>query len=184
MTGRLRLNLLGGFVALGPDGGQVKISTKKNQALLAYLAADPGKPHTRSMLAELLWSDRGPAQSRDSLRQSLVALRRDLDPVAAAALRIAGDSLALDAEAVTTDLADFLRLCRSEANEDLRRAATLFRGDLLEGLAIRDDAFEQWLTQERMRIRDFAVDVLERLAPRLDGAEGLAAARDLVRLDP
>src|SRR3954471_13074353 len=78
LQGPLRLNLLGGFEAMLPDYRIVKISTKKNQALLAYLALGAGKPAAREKVANLLWSDRAPSQARDSLRQSLVALRRDL----------------------------------------------------------------------------------------------------------
>ena len=122
MTGRLRSNVLGGFEALDADSRPIKISTKKNQALLAILAVDSGKPQTRVALAALLWSDRAAIQARDSLRQSLVALRRDLEPIAPGALRIAGDSLALDMEAVATDLEEFLRFCRSDSTGDLRRA--------------------------------------------------------------
>jgi len=42
--------------------------------LLAYLALELGRPVSRERIAQLLWSDRGHAQARDSLRQSLVAL--------------------------------------------------------------------------------------------------------------
>lgn len=43
------------------------------------------------------------------------------------------------------------------------RAIDLYRGDLLEGLSVREPAFEEWLAAERERLRDLAVEALARL---------------------
>jgi hypothetical protein len=64
-----RLKLLGGFEARRVDGSAIGISAKKSCALLAYLALTGGRTHQRGKLADLLWSDRGDKQARDSLRQ-------------------------------------------------------------------------------------------------------------------
>ena len=180
----LLLNLFGGFEAMLADHRLVKISTKKNQALLAYLALASGRPCPRAKLADLLWSDRDREHARDSLRQSLVALRRDLSGLDPMPLVIEGDALMLRPALVDVDVLTFARLAQSQNLDDLRRAAALYRGDLLEGLAARDQAFDQWLTEERTRLHDRAIDVLQRLAPQLSGAAALAVARQLVALDP
>ena len=56
--GRLSIKLLGGYTVLGDRTGEVALSTRKAQALLAYLALSAGRLHGRDRLAGLLWSDR------------------------------------------------------------------------------------------------------------------------------
>ncbi len=74
----LRIRLFGGFEARSGDGPTIELPTKKTQALLAYLAIHPGEARTRERVADLLWSDRGDAQAKASLRQALTALRKAL----------------------------------------------------------------------------------------------------------
>jgi DNA-binding SARP family transcriptional activator len=45
----------------------------------------------------------------------------------------------------------------------LERAAGLYRGDLLEGLAIAEPPFEEWLTAERERLLEMGLEALVRL---------------------
>src|SRR5215510_7559341 len=77
-TNKIKVKLLGGFSAALPWGVPVKLAGKKNRALLAYLAMGQGKRHDRQKLMGLLWSDRGQAQARGSLRQALSALKEAL----------------------------------------------------------------------------------------------------------
>src|ERR1700757_1847390 len=91
----LHLRLLGGFAAILPTGREVRVSGKKNQALLAYLALDADRRLTREKAISVFGSDRGDAQARSSLRQALAALRRDLAGVEPAPLAFDGDTVAL-----------------------------------------------------------------------------------------
>src|SRR5512144_2310541 len=71
----LQLNLLGGFEArLG--GESVIVARRKAQALLAYLALEPERPHLRDKLAALLWGETSNGQARHSLRQALLAIKQ------------------------------------------------------------------------------------------------------------
>ena len=180
----LQLRLLGGFEARLPSGQTVEISGKKTQALMAFLALNAGKKLPREKLADLLWSDRGNTQARSSLRQALGTLRRDLDGIDPEPLIIDADSLGGDASALSIDVVEFERLAASAKVDDLRRAAALYAGDLVDGLVIRDPAFEEWLSFERTRLRDMAFAVLDKLSAQLAGAERIAAAKRLVALDP
>ena len=74
----LRLTLFGGFSLVGTDGAEIPLKSKKAKALLAYLALSPGNTRSREEIMALLWSDRGEAQARASLRQVLVGIRKDL----------------------------------------------------------------------------------------------------------
>ena len=64
------------------------------------------------------------------------------------------------------DVAEFQALGAGDAIEDLQAAAELYRGPLLDGLNLREEAFEEWLTQERLRLHDLALAVLLKLADR------------------
>ena len=179
----LRLRLLGSFEARRPAGSTVEISGKKNQALLAYLTLHPGRYLPREKLVNLLWSDRGELQARNSLRQALVTLRRDLQGIDPAPLLFERDTIGCDAAAVSTDVAEFEELAASNTLDALRRAAKLYDGDLLDSLAVRDPAFEEWLSSEQSRLRDAAIMVLDRLSALSSGAEAIAAAKRLLAFD-
>jgi TolB-like protein/DNA-binding SARP family transcriptional activator len=183
MAAVLHLKLLGGFEACRPDGCPLPIAGKKNQALLAYLALCNGQPQTREKVVGLLWSDRDDEHARNSLRQALVALRRDLDG-GSSALVVAGDRLALDPNLVDVDALAVERLVSSARADDLRAAARLYRGDLLDGLTITDQAFEEWLASERARLRELVITATLRGLADLAGDEAVAFAQRALALDP
>ena len=107
-----RLRLLGAFSLHGSDGKLIAVVSKKNQGLLAILALSPSFRATRERLAGLLWGDRGDDQARDSLRQSIAVLRKDLGENASFILKSTGDLIELRSEALTIDVAEFLRIDR------------------------------------------------------------------------
>ena len=67
------LTLFGGSELRDPAGQVVRPPSRKDMALLAYLALQR-RPAPRERLAGLLWPDRSEPQARKSLRQSLVVL--------------------------------------------------------------------------------------------------------------
>jgi len=77
----IRLELLGDYQIHTSSGTLVTLSAKKSQALLAYLAIKPGQHVSREKLAGLLWSSTGPDQARQSLRQLLSTLRKELTQI-------------------------------------------------------------------------------------------------------
>lgn len=178
----LQLTLFGGFAAGCGLDHLVRISSRKNQALLAFLALQPGRRHAREQLADLLWSEG--EQGRNSLRQALTALRKDLASVEPFPVAVEGEALSVPEGAVEVDVIAFERHARSDDIDDLKIAAALYRGDLLAGLALGASDFMEWLAPERSRLRELAIDLYLRLIPRLGGAEALAAAERLVALDP
>lgn len=181
---RLVLALLGRFTALGPEGIALTISAKKNRALLAVLALSPGMAASRERLAGLLWGDRPDEQARSSLRQSLAALRKELDDADEAILQVKDDTVRLCAATVGVDVAAFLKCGQSDDIESLREAARLYRSELLSDFGSRDEGFEGWLSIERAQLRQEAIRVLEKLAGLVGGEERLAVAQKLVSLDP
>ena len=185
---RLTLMLLGDFQARLGSRPPLRLRTRKAQALLAYLARPAGQSHSRDKLAALLWGDRSQPQARSRFRETLFALRRALTAADPACLIWSGETIALDADAVDIDAGAFERLAQADDVESLARAAALYRGDFLEGLAYRGTLFEDWLMAERERLRELAVETLARLLIRQREAgaleEALQTALRLVALDP
>ena len=180
----LRLALLGGFAARDGAGRDIAIGGRKAQALLAYLALSPGKPQPREKLASLLWSDRSEAQARASLRQALSELRRAVPQSESPFLKAERDSVWLDPGAVEADAVALERLVNSGEPEDLARAAELYEGEFLDGLDVRDAAFEEWRRGERERLRERTRQALTRLFEQQTGEQAIATGRRLLALDP
>ena len=142
---RLTLTLLGGFQARLGAGPPLALSTKKIQALLAYLALPAGREHPRDKLAALLWGDLSQSRARNSLRQALFALRQAVGPTHPACLRVNGATIALTADAVDVDALTFERRAGERTAEALGQAVELYRGELLDGLTLQEPPFEEWL---------------------------------------
>ncbi len=183
----VELVLLGGF-QVRAAGQAIEVPGRKERALLALLAMPPGEARSRDRLAGLLWSDRGDKQAHDSLKHSLSRLRQCLQSAASCPIVADRQSVRLDPAAVTTDVAVFEQLLNDGTPEALERATALYRGDLLDGISIRDPAFEDWLLAERQRLRQMAEEALTKLLARSMAAGArertAVAARRLLSLDP
>ncbi len=178
---KIRIRLLGGLEVEGPDGAPIEISGRKNKALLAVLALSPGFTTLRNRLISLLWSDRGEEQARSSLRQALVSLRRAFGEDCADVLIADRDQVGLRAGCISVDAVEFDRLAK---NGEAARAASLYRGPLLDGLEVRDEAFDEWAQGEGRRLVEYAIDVHESLVQDAQAGERVDHARRLVALDP
>jgi DNA-binding SARP family transcriptional activator len=184
---RLTLRLFGGFHARFGERG-LMFQTRKAQALLAYLAVRPEQDYTRNKLAALLWGSARKEQARQSLRQCLSALRSALSPIHPRVLLVDGDRVALDQSSIDVDVAKFERLASRDSPRDLEQAAVLYVGDLLDGVDVSEEPFEEWLRSERARLRETAVHVLTRLVPHQAKSgtpeSAIQTAVRLLALDP
>ena len=182
------LTLLGGFELRLTDGAVADLPGQKDRALLAVLATASADEHSRERLAALLWSEHGDRQARDSLKQTLVRLRRCLGGIEGGVLRTDRQSIALDRAMVDVDVLAFERLVREGTLASLTRATEIYRGDLLQDLAIRDPAFEDWLLVERQRLSQLFERALAGLMSQAlavgDRERAAEAARRLLQVDP
>ena len=71
-----RIDRRGALTLRDADGGPLGPLGRKARAILAYLGTYADEHVGRDRLVELLWADRGEAQARGSLRQSLFEIRR------------------------------------------------------------------------------------------------------------
>ena len=183
----IRLHLLGPL-QIDVEGKAAALASRKSRALIAYLALRRGEAVPRETLVGLLWGERGEEQARASLRQALSALRKALGEAAAAALVASNETVRLAVEGLWVDVEVLERLGDSSPLEDLEAAVALYRGELLEGFALEEPAFDQWLAAERERTRLLFSRLLSSLVDRLERdhriEDAIAQAARLVALDP
>jgi class 3 adenylate cyclase/DNA-binding SARP family transcriptional activator len=165
---RFGLSLLGGFELVGPDG-VVDLPSKKIAGLLAYLACTMPKAQPRERLAALLWGSNFEAQAKQSLRQALYRLRSVLGQDA---LESDGDVVPLNAAAVQCDVSQFEALVCEGSRDALSAAVDLYRGHLMDDVAISEKDWNEWLSGEREKLLELALGALLRL-----GEQELAAGR-------
>ena len=122
-----RLTIFGRFSLVGADGTPIPLKSQKAKALLAYLALSPEYTRSREEIMALLWSDRGEAQARASLRQVLFGLKKTLNDEAPDALNVTDEAVSLDQDHIIIENS---------------------QGELLSGFHLNDDAFEEWLRDE------------------------------------
>jgi DNA-binding SARP family transcriptional activator len=200
----LSLTLLGPFQlcrAGRPLGG---FDSAKVRALLAFLAVESGRAHSRAALAELLWPAQGEGAARHSLSQALSNLRRVLGdreadtPVLALGREAVGfdpaacavDALALGAalSGCAAHLPHAAAGCAACAH-GLEAALAGYGGGFLDGLALDDSpAFEEWAARTREGYVRMALQGLQTLGEhalaRGEYERARGAARRQLELDP
>ena len=139
------LHTLGELRLEGAD--QALSSRRKELTLLAFIARRAPRWCTRDELSSLLWEDRDRSRARQSLRQTLLELKRVL-----------GDALLTDGEEVSVDPAR-IRLDVSVVEKDLESGRLAegiegWRGEFLAGMEdVGGEAFRGWLEGERASLR-------------------------------
>jgi DNA-binding SARP family transcriptional activator len=185
----LHLELLGDFRLRTEAGSLITISARKSQAMLAYLAVKPSQLVSRDKMAALLWSSTAPEQARQSLRQTLSTMRRELAAVSPQKVLVEeGDFLSLDASLIHCDVAEFETLVATGTPEALDPATRLYAGDFLDGFQIDEEKFDQWVLAERDRLHRMALrahaQLVEQLSRNGSLDEAVAIAQQSLRLDP
>jgi DNA-binding SARP family transcriptional activator len=195
------LRLLGGFDVLRDGRSAAGGCYGKMQALLAYLAAESDRIHSRQALAGLLWPERDEDHARQSLRQALTGLREALggDAAAEALLTTSRETVALNRDAFHTDLGAFAAPTPVACPQGLREraacrhchqtAAAHYRGSFLAGLSVADAPdFDSWLALKRERFARRATELYAHLAACHEQsgefAGALRYARRQLRIDP
>jgi DNA-binding SARP family transcriptional activator len=173
---------------LALDGERLPpLESARAQSLLAYLVLHDDAPQSRQRLAFMLWPDSTESQARTNLRHLLHTLRTTA-PAVDRYLDVTPRTLRwrrelpcdLDVRAFEEALA---RAAQPEtALRALREAVDLYAGDLLEG------CYDEWIFEERERLRDRYRSALQRLtellADRGEHGEAIRAGRALLRFDP
>ena len=193
MSAGLRIQLLGGFHAVRPDGAPIALGSGRLQELLAFLILHREARQPRHRIAFLFWPDSTEPQALTNLRQLLHALRRtlpesvELVETRRRTLRWAPQAPAeVDVVALGETLTRALEAFHTGDGEAAvrwgREAASRYRGDLLP------DCYAPWIEPLRRELRERTGAGLELLIhgleSRRDMAEAVRWARRLVEMDP
>jgi DNA-binding SARP family transcriptional activator/TolB-like protein/tetratricopeptide (TPR) repeat protein len=179
--GMLELSLLGLHALRGSDGQELSslLAQPKRFALLAYLAiGGSGGYHRRDSLAAMFWPDLDQFAARRALRNTLYHLREALGD---GVIIVRGDdAVSIDPAALTCDvtrLADAVNAGRYE------EALDSYRGELLAGvhLANAGEAFEEWLSRERLRVTELVMRAIRALVEREELARHYPGAARLAQ---
>ena len=181
----LQLRTFGGVFVAQSDGTRVggAAAQRRSLALLSILAVHGDAGVSRDRLLALLWPDGDPDKVRHALTQSLYHIRRALN--CGDLFRIAGATIALNAEQITSDVGELITLADRDDHESV---AALYRGPFLDGFVLSSSVeFDQWMSIERSRFQQLAARAMERLATSAEKREDWGAAvewyRRLVGLD-
>ncbi|MCB0034571.1 MAG: winged helix-turn-helix domain-containing protein, partial [Anaerolineales bacterium] len=187
----------------------VPLRSRKQLALLAYLATEYAIAHSRESLVALLWPEVAPTTAQNNLRVTLSRLRKlatkltPTEPDRPPLLITDRHTVQIDAawieDADTNQFNQLLVRTRRHAHPSrsqcdhcqtlLRQAVLLYQGEFLEGFGLNDcDTFEEWLSVERERLQRLVLDAYADLATYAEHNNDLAAAHDAaqrqIELDP
>jgi DNA-binding SARP family transcriptional activator/Tfp pilus assembly protein PilF len=164
---------------------------QKATALLAYLVVT-ASPQSRESLATLLWGDVDDQRARNSLRNALYVIGRELEPASPLVasqrqVRIDGDETWLDIKAFKRPIQG--RDTDAAAASPLAEALALWRGPFLDGLSVRGAPdFDDWISRMREQLDRHHRQgwlMLSRVHERTGNwQEALGAARRALALDP
>lgn len=185
MIRQLRLTTFGGLRFHYGDDVEIRLSTRKTAALLAYLCMHTGRRISREFLCGLLWGDKTEAQARHSLSQALSEVRKRFGDDL---IRGDGDVVWIDASQVWVDAFELTRLTIDKTVASLDRAETLYRGDFLAFSELSQERFDEWIFGERERLRQVAqrglATALVLRSGDTDPQRRLGIARAILALDP
>ena len=189
---RLTVCLLGSFQATLDGLRIVSFESDKVRALLAYLAVESDRAHSREKLAGLLWPERPEPAARSNLTHALAVLRHAIGDRDARvpSLLVARQSIQFNRDSDTlVDVRQFLDLSGLADLTGLEQAVALYRGRFLEGFSLPGSSwFEEWLLLEQEHLQRRAMDALNRLTAAYESQGDLQRAQTFVwrqlELDP
>ncbi len=187
----------------------VPLRSRKQLALLAYLATEHPAVHSRETLLALFWPDEATPTALNNLRVTLSRLRQltnTLAPAdAARSALLITDRRTVQMDPAWVDHADtnrFQQLLERSRQHDhtsrsqcahcqalLRQAVQLDQGEFLAGFGLKECAgFEEWLLMQRERLRLLMLDAYADLAIYAENSGDLtdarAATQRQIELDP
>jgi DNA-binding SARP family transcriptional activator len=164
----LDITLLGSFRARvnGVDITET-LRTRKERAILAYLAEESHYAHPREQVAEFFWPERPESYARMNLRQALLGIRRALggEDGAGAALVVTEETIQLSPRQFDLDtrrFSDGLKRIKGHSHQsvvhcpsciaNLEEALESYRGGFLQDMMLGDVVeFQEWLVVHRER---------------------------------
>ncbi len=162
----LNLRLLGGFAATFEEGPNLHFRSDKGRALLAYLAAEPNRPHSRESLATLLWGDYDTTTAKTYLRNELSNIRKLTH--SHPAIEITRQTVEFKSDLADVDVAHFEstigRFLTATAQDQVNLVAeaegaiNLYKDAFLAGFDVTNALeFSEWYSVKREQLHQFAM---------------------------
>lgn len=181
----LSIRLLGDFAATDYRGDALSIGNRRTQALVVYLALRLNGKTSMAELAQLLFDDPRAEPSVRTLVRDLQYALRYLPPDI---LLDDGATVRFNRNTVEVDAQQFNDLVTGPSINTIRRAAELYRGNLLENFTSGVATFDEWLSERRLNYWRGALAILARLLAAQVKAgwweEAVETASRLLSLDP
>ncbi|MBN1148339.1 MAG: diguanylate cyclase [Anaerolineales bacterium] len=203
---RLSIYLLGAFqVRLKEQFVTSSLRTEKERLLLAYLAMERQRSHSRESLAELLWPERPEGVARTNLRQALLGVRRTIgDRVATSPfLQLSEGAIQFNPPyPYWIDTSAFLACFQEVQSHNhasldtceacmncYQEAVSLYRGDFLSDFTSFDNPpLNEWVIFQREQFFRYLMTALQNLTAfyqaRSDFDTAFSFARQQVKLAP
>ena len=179
----LSIRLLGDVSAVDYRGNALSIGNRRTQALIVYLALK-NKPSIREIGRLLFGDEEATTQVRELVRDLRYALRF-LPPEV---LKEDGEAVGFNREVVDVDVQRFNDLIAAPSLNSIRKAADVYRGDLLASFSAGIPAFDAWVAERRLSCQRAATAIFGNLLAALIRAgwweEASDAAARLLALDP
>lgn len=192
---RLVITLLGNSQASLQGQPVLRLESGKTGALLAYLATEAGRAHSRQTLVELFWPERSNTQALNSLRYALANLRTTLQDhqTSQPVLLVARSQVQFNPQAdVWVDVLNFQE--RAGAFEaavgqgltpslaDLQTALALYQGSFLQGASLDNSlSFESWALRKREQLERLRLRLLYFLGAGLEANGSFTQAEEAYR---
>ncbi|RUT95367.1 transcriptional regulator, partial [Mesorhizobium sp. USDA-HM6] len=122
--------------------------------------------------------------SRNSLRQTLSVLRRDLSRAGMEIIHSRKELIGLAPGAVRVDVEDFETGLLARSAQELQAALALYTGPFLDGFYLGSNVFDDWAASERERLLSRALESFEKLARLVDAESGLVVADRILAMEP
>ncbi len=181
----LSIHLLGPFHVTLNEEPVTEFESNKVRALLAYLAVEASRPHSRDELTGLLWPNQPDRTARRNLSQALFNLRcaiRD-DAAHPPFLHITRRAIQFNQDSDhRLDVADFVACIATSGVQQLEKADRLYRGEFLTGFFVDDSiSFGEWATLRRERFHRQALDAQYHLTEYYERGRDYERARHYAR---
>jgi two-component SAPR family response regulator len=181
----LSISLLGDVSAVDYRGNALSIGSRRTQALVVYLAMKIGGAPSRAEIGRLLFDD---ANAELEVNELVRDLRYALRFLPGDVLIVDGETIRFNREVVDVDVQRFNDLISAPSLNSTRKAADIYRGDLLAGFTTGIPAFDAWIEGRRLTFRRAATAIFGNLLTALIRAgwweEATDAAGRLLSIDP
>lgn len=204
----LNLTTLGMFQVTLDGDAVIGFKSNKIRALLVYLAIEAARPHSRDVLADLLWPNKSNPVALTSLRNALSNLRRILSSPSLSAEGQLSPFLAITHETVQFNLASNYCLDAATFGQHVMRAKSLmtsgkkprvdppdqqeiinclhaavgmYSGSFLNGFSVDSAPFEEWVLIKREEYHRLCMEAHQLLANHYETIGEIEQAQISVR---